>query len=476
MDIQKTVLVLQTHEGGTAHIIGIEHLSPYSTTMVLQLIRGRKPDTVIIELDKKRAFALELMDIQGNPNIHRFPTNKANTDTVNNTITPTISTPLTADTTDVSANTITSPPVTMYDTSSSSSSSTVAPSSSSPSSSTKKLISVYPQSGGFPGILPFIHAWAASAIMSSISDLYANVTYGGELVAGVEAGLEVNATIFLGDRDILLTLQRMGPELSYRELLDLIPSSLGGIHTSPNYTVPLSYIIQTLYYSFRKDWNNLSNTLEKIVLDSNAASPTFTSSLPGRTLSTWNSLMIDLIRTGSITINGKEALGTALHSVLSALEEAPELLEDVPKAISEERDILLANAIKNAPGETIVAVVGRGHLAGIAKQWNSLPRRLHPLEPTSSSSSTSKVPPFDPSISTLLEPPSLFYRWQAYGIPVLTTVATIGMSRVLWKRSRPLFMGYVTVCAAVIGTGMLFIRRVNDVRDRVRFALLSAKP
>lgn len=55
--------------------------------------------------------------------------------------------------------------------------------------------------------------------------------------------------------------------------------------------------------------------------------------------------------------------------VLSGLmEELGETMPDTKKALIDERDIFMAEKIKDAPGKKIIAVVGAGHVEGIRKE------------------------------------------------------------------------------------------------------------
>ena len=49
------------------------------------------------------------------------------------------------------------------------------------------------------------------------------------------------------------------------------------------------------------------------------------------------------------------------------MESFTKSLPEVKKRLIDERDIYLAQKIRNAPGRTIVAIVGAGHLAGIER-------------------------------------------------------------------------------------------------------------
>ena len=57
-----------------------------------------------------------------------------------------------------------------------------------------------------------------------------------------------------------------------------------------------------------------------------------------------------------------------LESLLSEVGKSLPILKDI---LIDERDQYLADKIKNAPGQKIVAVVGAGHVQGIKKYWNT---------------------------------------------------------------------------------------------------------
>lgn len=54
-----------------------------------------------------------------------------------------------------------------------------------------------------------------------------------------------------------------------------------------------------------------------------------------------------------------------------AIREVSRIFPSVAETILAERDLFLADSIRQCPGDTIVAVVGKGHAAGIVKQWST---------------------------------------------------------------------------------------------------------
>jgi pheromone shutdown-related protein TraB len=57
-----------------------------------------------------------------------------------------------------------------------------------------------------------------------------------------------------------------------------------------------------------------------------------------------------------------------LESLLAEVGKSLPILKDI---LIDERDRYLADKIRNAPGQKIVAVVGAGHVQGIKKYWNT---------------------------------------------------------------------------------------------------------
>ncbi|MFO7984680.1 MAG: TraB/GumN family protein [Desulfatiglandaceae bacterium] len=112
-------------------------------------------------------------------------------------------------------------------------------------------------------------------------------------------------------------------------------------------------------------------------------------------------LLIQLVTStvGASTIEEADIEELKKKDVLEALlMEMGDLLPELRQVLIDERDQYLAEKIRRAPGEKIVAVVGAGHVPGIQKQWNQAVD-LEALE---------ALPP-----KTKLLP---FFKW---GIPVL---------------------------------------------------------
>lgn len=316
----------------------------------------------------------------------------------------------------------------------------------------------YPQEGGFTGVKPLIFMWAASSVVGAISEIYGEgFAYGAEAMAAYQAASRFGARIVLADRDILLTMQRTTADISAADLMDILPSALGGVHLAPSYSAPFLLQAKLAWAALRKDWDGMGECLQDLVDDSDANHALYASSQAGRTFRTWNGLMIGLIKSGQINAAGKSALGSSLQRALNLLDEMPELLAELPKAITEERDVLLAHAIRNTPGATVVAVVGRGHLEGIARHWDGL----------------ASAPP--EAVAHLLQPPYPYFGARLVGTYAVGGFAAIAVGRTLWRYSKPAFGCYVGAGCALLGTGALLAQRVKDVQHRVKYALMKAE-
>lgn len=81
-------------------------------------------------------------------------------------------------------------------------------------------------------------------------------------------------------------------------------------------------------------------------------------------------LLVSIVGADDITEEDIERLKQedVLQVMLSELASSYPVLR---KILVDERDRYLAHQIKNAPGKTIVAIVGAGHVAGIKQYWNT---------------------------------------------------------------------------------------------------------
>jgi len=102
-----------------------------------------------------------------------------------------------------------------------------------------------------------------------------------------------------------------------------------------------------------------------------------------------------------------------LQVLLSELASSYPMLQ---KILIDERDRYLAHQIRNAPGETIVAVVGAGHVPGIKKYWDT-----------------------DIDIAELdtVPPPGISKDILKWGIPLAIIAVFVAGFCFQWKRCRP---------------------------------------
>jgi len=392
----RAILVKRMQNGGSAHIIGVEHLSPSSATLARQLILAKRPESVILELDETRAKAFGV----------------------------------------------------------------------SLSTSSRPLTTFYKESGGFPGITPMLFIFLAGSITSSLAELYDGHEYGGEALAAASAANEVGASIVLGDRDISLTLQRVASDIDINSLQALLPTALGGVHCSPKFIPNLFQISELVSCAIRRDWIGLANILEIISKESDDFNLAFSESPSGRALHLFNTSMISVIREGQISTARKVELGSNLQRVLFAMEASHEFSSLVPAAISTERDRLLMHAIRWSQSSSVVAVVGAGHLDGIARYWAEQEDSEKKLGLVGSNAQKAAKD----TISSYLQSPP-FATLKNIGAPLGSLAITLMAARAVAKRSRGAFFvltSATVMCGSLCG---IVLQRVGEVRDRVRMAI-----
>jgi hypothetical protein len=166
-------------------------------------------------------------------------------------------------------------------------------------------------------------------------------------------------------------------------------------------------------------------------------------------------------------VSGKKELGFILQRVLSALEASLELSSLVPAAISTERDLLLMNAIRWSDSTSVVAVVGAGHLDGIARYWTKQEENEERLGLVGVEAKNVA----EASIVHLLKPPP-FNATQDVGVPLGSALAVAFAARAIAKRSRVAFVAVASATAVGGAICGVVLQRVGEVRDRVRTALL----
>ena len=206
-----------------------------------------------------------------------------------------------------------------------------------------------------------------------------------------------------------------------------------------------------------RQWVELGDSLSDIARDSDAQNAAFAFSVPGRTLAAYNARIIDVVARGSATARERRALGVHLQKALAAIESAPELTGEMPAAITSERDILLAHAVRRAPGDVVVAVVGRGHLEGIARHMDAAAQDEEAAAAAA---------------DALLRPPP-FATSRAVATP-LALLAAVGLAGRSLRHSPIAFRAFVCSNCAVLAAGALFAQRTLELRDRVHTALSNA--
>ena len=434
-DVTRSLLVLPTASGGTAYVLGVEHLSPSAAALVRQLVRGRRPETVVLELDEARARDMGLLQLA-----------RADTETSAGAGADAPPQPLPL------------PPLLP----------------SLPHGEEAEVSVAYPQRGGFPGVPALLFTALASATMGALSELYAGQRYGGELVAGAVAAREVGARLVLADRDLALTLQRAAPELPLAACAALLPCALGGVHTAPHYQPPPRLLGALLLHAAARDWRGVGDALEEVARDSDESNPAFAASRAGRTLRAFNLQMAVRVRSGRISRAGKRALGASLQRVLAAVESSPELTRDVPAAIAAERDELLARAIRGAPGRCVVAVVGKGHLDGITRFWasGSSEGGGGGGEGGGRGGGSGGGGDGAAAAAPLLRPPP-FATARLVGAPIAAAAAAALLGRRLLRASPAAFAAAAALGGAAAGGVAVTALRVGEVCERIRGALLA---
>ncbi len=143
-------------------------------------------------------------------------------------------------------------------------------------------------------------------------------------------------------------------------------------------------------------------------------------------------------------IDEKKLADLKKKDVLSELmEEMGDTLPDVKKVLIDERDIFLAEKIKNAPGKCIVAVVGAGHIAGIKK-------RIHENN-HSQMEGINTIPPV-----------SKFWKWLGWSVPlvIIGSLLIIGFQK----------------GAAVAGSNLLYWILANGIPAAIGALVALAHP
>jgi hypothetical protein len=197
----------------------------------------------------------------------------------------------------------------------------------------------------------------------------------------------------------------------------------------------------------------VADALSEIVMDGDDAAPQLASSVPGRAVDTWNGIMIEVVRSGSLRPADRTLLRAAFRRTMQTIDEVPEWYRELPEALRGERDELLAHAIKTAPGERVVAVVGKGHLEGIHRAWDA-------------------VAADQASVAHLLSPPP-YHAALSVGTPLAASAAVGFAGRALWRHWRAGFWGLAASSGLALGAGVVLTTRMAQVNARVRGAILD---
>lgn len=439
MDIGDNPAILDLRsETGRCIVVGTSHISDVSPQLVARVIRAYRPDAVAVELDLERAKELRLV-----------------ADAKQALADPECAAAGTAVAVD---------------------------------SSGLAVQVVYPTSSIYPGALPLAVQGLLAVTFGSLAHVLGDEraegkqgSYGQEfVVAAAQASQCLTpdgspTQLILIDRELSLTFARMGSSLGLRDLVDALPSALAGVHLYPGYHPPLRYVGKLVWHGLWGDWQMVGRVGRDIVEHSEESMPEVASgNALAKQISAFNLLLLPIVESGRIptrtpadTRNYRQALSTAFTSVLSSLDgdALDSFQDDMPAALTSERDTLLAWALKKCTSEplarsdgnrrrkerVVVGVVGRGHLPGIAREWES----LHPARPP----------------TALLHPPP-GHTALSQGAPLLAAGAYILAVGQAWRKgSRALAMAGVGVAVTTIATGGLLGYRVVQGCTRIGAAL-----
>lgn len=303
------------------------------------------------------------------------------------------------------------------------------------------------QGGSLVGLFGLTMAIMFSHMSASMSDMYEEAQYGGEQRVAMQRGLECGARIALVDRAMTITLARAEYTMSWRDLYEQLPSAMGCVEMPPKYMAPPWLLARLMYGTVMKRYDVVADTLDALVADAGMFDPTFASSRAGRAMLQWNTVITSIIRTGDLSTYTRADVQHFFQRLVSVITSDPSLLAAMAPAFTTERDVTLAHAIKDCPGERVVAVVGAGHVDGILRAWDAA------IEPA--------------KLQELYQPPPL-QPLRVVGLPMAVLLASgYGMFR-LHRVSRRAAFGVVGVAAA---TCYGVAHAMHVVTDRVRGAL-----
>lgn len=219
----------------------------------------------------------------------------------------------------------------------------------------------------FPGLTSIVWAVMASFSAMIFFDLSDHTQMGMEQIVAAQTAVE-GTKLVLGDRSLVITLARLGTQITLADLFHLLPSAVGGLSLQPGFKPDNADVWHLCRAVATRRYADIATVLARIEQASFAANPSFQSSVNGRYLAALNYYMLLALREGKLD---REQTREAQHYFQQALRSL-ELTDTsfMPPAVAAERDHLLAHAINNTPGEAVVAVVGRGHIDGIRRYWD----------------------------------------------------------------------------------------------------------
>ena len=321
-----------------------------------------------------------------------------------------------------------------------------------------------PAGVGLPGLSALLYFSMAGAVLSSLTRLYSGASYGGEFLSAAAAARDVGARVVLGDRDARLTLQRASGDIVLADCAALLPTALGGVHLAPGHRPSARLLAGVCWHAARRDWKALADTLGEAVRDSDARNAAFAASPCGRALADFNLRIIAVVRDGRVSPEARSELGHGMQRALAALEESPDVLKETPAAIIDERDRLLCHSIRFcAARESVVAVVGRGHLEGIERYWRAAEEEEESGLEYDRAKARARLQP-------LLEPPAHFLATQACP-PLAATAASLVGGRALFRRSRGAFALVAACSVSGLAAVATISRRIGEVCERIDSAL-----
>lgn len=126
------------------------------------------------------------------------------------------------------------------------------------------------------------------------------------------------------------------------------------------------------------------------------------------------------------------------------LDEMGQILPGIKKHLIDERDLYMVEKIRQAPGQSLVAVVGAGHVPGMLAHWEDAAISLEELDQ--------------------LPPPSLLSQIMQWLIPALVVVLLVagffvgGKQGTTWEKGLKGLAGWTVVTGGLAGIGTLLAR------------------